>query len=355
MKDRFPELISPYLQDLMDRIRAEKGENSPEYRALQYQYRATDEETMPTKEHNRKHYEAGYDSTSALRYMERLYKRQATIDITLACASHCRYCLRQNYDLGAMTPEDMAEVADILSQDQYLKEVLITGGDPLLAHQILLPLMDQIIKKAPNIRILRIGTRLPVQNPALISDDIYDFFTKHHKEVTFEVAMQINHAVELQPQARESIRHLQDAGAHLYAQNVLLRNVNDSMESLIELYDELRYLNIESHYLFHPVPIEGTHRFRMPLTEFLKYARLLTASGEIPGRCKPMFSLMTDVGKVTLYEGTLGEKDPDGYYDICTGYRLEDRQRWHLGYVLPDTASVDADGYIHVRYLDGDM
>lgn len=350
----FKELISPYLKNLMEDVKSKYGQNSREYRALYYQYCATDEEALATRENNSKHYEAGYDSASSIRFMERLYKRQATVDITLACVAHCRYCLRQNYNLDVMTEDDMKELSGIISKDPYLKEILITGGDPLLAHNILIPFMEYLIKLAPNIRIIRIGSRLPVQDPHLMSENVYNFFENHKKDVAFEVAMQINHAVELQPAARESIERLKDAGVRLYAQNVLLRNVNDSMDSLIELYDELRYLNIESHYLFHPVPIERTHQFRIPLTEFLDFARLCTASGEFSGRSKPMFSLMTDVGKVTLYEGCLGKKDPDGYYDVYTGYRLEDRQKWHVDYRLPDSAYIDENGFIHVKYLDGE-
>ncbi len=355
MSDKyFTEIISPYLQELMLNIKSKYGENSREYMALYYQYCATGEELVAGKEHNSKHYEAGYDGSSSIRFMERLYKRQATVDITLACVAHCRYCLRQNYDLNIMTEKDMAELVDIISKDAYLKEILITGGDPMLVHNILVPFIKCLVEKAPNIKIIRIGSRLPVQDPYLISEDIYKIFEKYRKGVTFEVAMQINHAVELQPAARESIERLKEIGVRMYAQNVLLRNINDNMDSLIELYDELRYLNIESHYIFHPVPIEHTHQFRIPLVNFLDFARLCTASGEIPGRSKPMFSLMTDVGKVTLYEGCLGKKDSDGYYDVYTGYRLEDRKKWHMGYSLPESAYIDENGFIHVKYLDGE-
>ena len=62
---------------------------------------------------------------------------------------------------------------------------------------------------------------------------------------------------------------------------------------------------------------------------------------------------MTDIGKVTLYDGCLGEKDSEGFYDIYTGYRLEERRKWHKGYVLPNSASIGEDGLIKVKYLDG--
>lgn len=147
---------------------------------------------------------------------------------------------------------------------------------------------------------------------------------------------------------------MQKAGVTVYSQNVLLKNVNDSMESLIELYDLLRYQHIESHYLFHPVPIARTAQFRMPLVRFLKFARDLTASGEIPGRSKPMFSVMTDVGKCTLYQGTLSERTQDGFYKINTGYRLEERRKWNRNYLLPESAETDKEGNIIVQYLDGE-
>ena len=98
-----------------------------------------------------------------------------------------------------------------------------------------------------------------------------------------------------------------------------------------------------------------TAQFRMPLTEFLDFARDLTASGEIPGRCKPMFSVMTDIGKCTLYHGSLGEKSADGFYDIHTGYRLEDRRKWNYNYELPSSARIDETGRIVVKYLDGEV
>ena len=214
--------------------------------------------------------------------------------------------------------------------------------------------MDKIIKEAPNIRIIRIGTRLPVQNPEYLNNKILEFFSDNRNKVYFEVALQINHVIEFQEETERCIRELQSVGVTIYSQNVLLKDVNDSMESLIQLYDTLRYQRVESHYLFHPVPIVRTAQFRMPLTRFLQFSKELTASGEIPGRCKPMFSIMTDVGKCTLYHGTIGGKSPEGFYDIYTGYSLEERYKWNPNYRLPEGTRVDKAGKIIVKYLDGD-
>lgn len=330
------------------------GKESSEYKALYYQYIKTNAEMLEMREHNDKHYEAIVDcGKKGLRYIERLYKRQATVNLTTACSAHCRYCLRQNYDSICIQEEDVDAIIEYLVRDRYLKEILITGGDPMLNADQLIHVMDRIIKEAPNIKIIRIGTRLPVQNPDKLDKKLEQFFYDNKKYVFFEVALQINHRIELQSETQRCIKELRDAGVVVYAQNVLLKNVNSTIETLVELYDALRYEHVETHYLFHPVPISRTAQFRIPLCEFLNLARLLTASGEIPGRSKPMFSLMTDIGKCTLYDGVLTETDKNGYMDVRTAYRLEERLRWNPQYKLPESARVSNDGTLIVRYMDG--
>lgn len=353
-KREFNQLVSKYLLELMETTKKKYGINSSEYRALYYQYIKTDAESQRMKECNQKHYEAIVDTgKEGLRYIERLYKRQATVDLTTACSAHCRYCLRQNYEDIYMKQKDEDEIIRYLSKDQYLKEVLITGGDPLLIIDRLIHFLGRVINEATNIRIIRIGTRVPVQNPHRLDDRILKFFYENREKVFFEIALQINHKIELQSETRNCIRELQNAGVTIYSQNVLLKNVNATINDLVCLYDELRYEHIESHYLFHPIPMSHTAHFRMPLKEFLIIAKELTSSGLIPGRSKPMFSVMTDIGKCTIYEGMLSEKDEQGYYIINTGYRLNERQMWNSKYVLPDSAFVGTDGLLRVKYLDG--
>lgn len=353
-KRTFNEVISKYLQNLMRNTEKRYGRESSEYKALYYQYVKTDAELMEMKEHNDKHYEAIVNrGQEGLRYIERLYKRQATIDLTTVCSAHCRYCLRQNYENILLHQEDEDAIIEYLAKDKYLKEILITGGDPLLVVDKLIHVMERIMNEAPNIRIIRIGTRVPVQNPEQLDEKLLAFFHANNKKVFFEIALQINHKIELQSETQRCIRELQQAGVVIYAQNVLLKNVNSSMETLIELYDALRYEHIETHYLFHPVPISRTAQFRMPLEEFLGFARRLTSSGEIPGRSKPMFSLMTDIGKCTLYEGTLTKTHTKEYVDVHTAYRLDERIKWNSQYKLPESARTAKDGTLIVRYMDG--
>lgn len=354
MEMAFHEQVSLYLNKLMKKVEKEHGIGSKEYKALYYQYIATEHEDAVALEKNLKHYEAVVDEHNiGLQFVERLYKRQATVDMTLACNAHCRYCLRQNYSKAVFDDKAENEVVQYFEKDSYLKEVLITGGDPLLCSNRLVHLISRIAKNAPNIKVIRIGTRLPVQNPLALDEKLLQLFYQYRNVLQIEIAMQINHLIEYQAETESCVKALQEVGARIYAQNVFLKNVNDDIESLIQLYDNLRYQGVESHYIFHPVPIKGTSHFRMPIETFLRFARELTSSGEIPGRSKPMFSVMTDIGKVTLYQGVLGVKDADGFYTLNTDYSLEQRKKWNPNYILPDTAKVDGNGKMFVKYLDG--
>lgn len=351
----FNEQVSKYLMDLMDKIKREKGDNSKEYKALYYQYIMLENNNAFCREENVKHYEATIDDRGGnLEFIERLYKRQAVIDITLVCSSHCRYCLRQNYTINQFTRRDIPKVINYCKQDEFLKELLITGGDPLIVPNLLIELIEQLLIESPNIEIIRIGTRLLVQDPFKVSDELYKFFDKHRHKIKFEIGMQVNHVVELQPKTCEVIQKFQEAGVTVYSQNVLLKNVNDNTRALIDLYDTLRYLNVESHYLFHAIPMKGTGMYRTSIEKGLKLIKALSCSGNISGRSKPMYSLMTDVGKITLYEGVLGQKDENNYYEVYTGYTLEDRKIWNPHYELPPNARIADDKTIIVKYLDGD-
>lgn len=351
----FKEKLSKYLIELMEKIGKEKGLESLEYKALYNQYCYTQNEENCKMESNLKHYEAAVNRDDMPKQIERLYKRQAVVELTMVCAAHCRYCLRSNYEKIQLQKKDIAKIVNYLVEDKNLREILITGGDPFLVPQLLMHLISEISEKAPNIKIVRIGTRLPVQDPERFDEELFNFFKSYSQILRFECAIQINHPVELQDKACDVIQKLDRSGVRIYSQNVLLKGVNDEVKTLVELYDKLRYLGVEAHYLFHPVPIQRTSHFRMPIKDALSLIKELTASGHISGRIKPMLAVMTDIGKVVLYDGSLQSKDAKGYYTIKTAYKLEDRLLWNPNYRLPESASIDEDGYITVKYLDGGM
>jgi lysine 2,3-aminomutase len=113
----------------------------------------------------------------------------------------------------------------------------------------------------------------------------------------------------------------------------------------------MRALGIENHYLFHCVPIGGLNSLRPPLARAIELARQLSSTGRISGRAKPQFALLTDSGKITMYEGTILDHR-DNKYLLRSNYSLQDRQSFNPSWKLPKTAVVAADGTLCVWYTD---
>jgi lysine 2,3-aminomutase len=357
-KRQFRELITPFLRDRLRELAVRFGPESAPYQALARQYVRDAEEDEHAPEANLRHYEAEVGchgpGGADIPGIERLYRRTLVIEPTLACAAHCRYCIRANYPRHNLTEAQLEEVARYCGsagQRDELREVLVTGGDVLLVPDRVNHLLEALVRHAPNIRVARIATRIPVQDPRRINAEVLRCF-EGKAPLRIELGTQINHAVELCPPVVEGLRRIMERGARVYAQNVLLRGVNDNLDALVDLYDGLRDLGIESHYLFHSVPLQGTAHLRTTLERTIELARALTSCGALSGRAKPMIAAMTDIGKIVLYEGTILARDGQ-YVLLQSSYRLEDRRRWNPAWRLPATADVDKDGFLRVWYLDG--
>lgn len=354
----FQEKVSPFLANKMREVDEKYGPNSREARALSLQYRKDPREDYQTTEVNRRHYEAEIVAEiegEELVGLERLYRRVLVIEPTMICAAHCRYCLRANYDQYTLTDHQLLEIAKYCGHDENrrdLREVLITGGDPLIVPHKLNFLIEALEEHAPNIQIIRIGSRLMAQQPNRIGNSVFNTFETHSR-FRFEIGTQLTHSIELFPEVCETIAKIQDRGVRFYSQNVLLKGINDDIGTLIDLYDTMRELDIEAHYLFHCVPMKGIHHFRTSIERGIDLINQLTSCGGISGRAKPMFAAMTDIGKITFYEGVIKEAN-DQKLLLQSSYSIEERKRWAPGYKLPETAEVDKNGFLRVWYQDGE-
>jgi lysine 2,3-aminomutase len=165
----------------------------------------------------------------------------------------------------------------------------------------------------------------------------------------------INSPVEFWPESVEAIHKIQDVGARIYLQHPLLKGVNDDLETLVSLYDLVRTHNIEPHYLFHCVPITGQSHHRTTVQKGNELICKLTSSGKFSGRSKPKYTLMTDIGKITMWEGTILDRNQaNNMILLQSGYKLEERLRYNPSYKVPKNAEVDEEGYMRVWYLDGE-
>jgi lysine 2,3-aminomutase len=353
----FSEKITPFLREKLSSLESLHGKASGAYQGLAFQYVKNDMEDIETEESNLKHYEAAlevHELSDSIPGMERLYKKTIVVEPTLICLAHCRYCLRSNYKKHTLTEKQLIEIAKYCGNEvnsTHLNEILITGGDPLIVPQRLEVFLNALIEYAPNIKIIRIGTRMPGQDPKRIDESIIGLF-KNKPTLRFELATQINHPVELFPEVQYAFKKISDLGVKIYAQNVLLKGVNDNLDTLVELYNAMRENNIEAHYLFHCIPMIGIHHLRTSIEKGLELIRELVCSGKISGRAKPMFAAMTDIGKITFYEGVIKRKE-NGYLLLQSNYRYEDRLKWNPSWQLPKTAEIDEAGLLRVWYVDG--
>ncbi len=190
------------------------------------------------------------------------YPNRVLILLTMACASYCRFCTRQrsvsDIKKGEIKEKDLNEMVKYLKKHPEVKEVILSGGDPLVVPEILKKAL-KVFSSLPQIKIIRIGTRVPVSDPDLVTKDLLAAF----KEVRPPLYLMIHfeHPAEITPQTVRAIEKLRKAGAILFSQSVFLKGVNDKVEVLEELFSRLVEIGVKPYYLFRCDPVEGSESF----------------------------------------------------------------------------------------------
>src|SRR3989344_3748873 len=174
----FSEKLTPYLKRKLEEYGNEFGLESEQYKALQKQYVKSPKEKEINHEDRLRHYQAEvhvHYQGKPLRGVERLYRRTILLEPTMVCAAHCRWCLRGQYPQFSLNDDEITNFAKYAGSEEVrndLKEILITGGDPLMIPKRLEVIFSEVQKHAPNIEIIRIGTRVPVQDPHRVNDEM---------------------------------------------------------------------------------------------------------------------------------------------------------------------------------------
>lgn len=191
------------------------------------------------------------------------YHGRVLLLLTAACAIHCRYCFRRHFPYAGSNPlnSHWPATLDYLRAHEDVREIIFSGGDPLMLDDVKLAALIRDLETIPHLRRLRIHTRMPVAAPERISAEFIELLTQSRLRPV--VVVHVNHAQELGLPARQAIRALRNAGITLLNQSVLLRAINDSAAVLVELSESLFELGVLPYYLHLLDPVAGAAHFEV--------------------------------------------------------------------------------------------
>lgn len=181
-----------------------------------------------------------------------------------ACAVNCRYCFRRHFPYAENAPSRTRwdETLEHIGRDSTISEVILSGGDPLAASDRQLAWLVGRLEAIPHLKRLRIHTRLPVVIPDRIDAALLDWLSATRLQKV--VVLHINHANEIDAAVIEACRRLKESGATLLNQSVLLRGVNDAVDTLAALSERLFEAGILPYYLHVLDPVAGAAHFDVP-------------------------------------------------------------------------------------------
>ncbi|MCF8482119.1 MAG: lysine-2,3-aminomutase-like protein [Rhodospirillum sp.] len=206
-----------------------------------------------------------------------------------ACPVYCRFCFRRE-QVGpggeVLASDDWAAVLDYIRATPAVREVILSGGDPLmLSPRRLGGLLDDL-EGIRHVRTLRIHSRVPVLDPERITPDMLAVL---RRKTPVWLVIHANHPEEFTPAAEAAVASLVDRGIPLLSQTVLLRGVNADLDTLSALMRRFVDNRIKPYYLHHPDRAKGTSHFRLSLAEGKALANALRRS--ISGLCQPTYVL----------------------------------------------------------------
>src|SRR5947209_12244808 len=216
------------------------------------------------------------------------------------CSVYCRHCTRRRItsgEEGGISREELQEAIAYLRGHPEVRDVLVSGGDPLLLSTARLLELLEGIRRVPHVEIVRIGTRIPVCLPMRVDDELARALRAF---APLFVVTHFNHAKEITPEAREACARLVDHGIPVENQAVLMRRVNSSARAIKDLMQKCLTMRVRPYYLHQMDVAEGLEHLRTPLSkgvEILRELRGFTSGLAVPHLA---VDLPDGGGKVTL-------------------------------------------------------
>jgi lysine 2,3-aminomutase len=217
------------------------------------------------------------------------YPDRVLLKVVNACAVYCRFCFRREMvgpGRGGLSAAALAAAIDYIERHPQIWEVILSGGDPLILSARRIRDLMRRLAAIPHVDVIRVHTRMPVVAPERIGPALVRALRAD--KATF-VVLHANHPRELTPQARAACARLIDAGIPMLSQSVLLRGVNDDIETLGTLMRTFVACRIKPYYLHHADLAPGTAHLRTTIAEGQQLMRGLR--GRFSGLCQPTYVL----------------------------------------------------------------
>lgn len=212
------------------------------------------------------------DTNYVVQGCQHKYSTTALLLVSEVCGSYCRFCFRKRLfreDVKEAMP-DVQEGLDYISNHPEINNVLLTGGDALILSTKKLSGIIESLRSMEHVKIIRIGSKMPVFNPMRIYEDqqLLDIFrTYSTEEKRIYIMAHVNHPREITVEARKCFKALYDAGAIVVNQTPILKGINDDPAVLGELLDKLSWSGVTPYYFFINRPVAGNSGFVLTLEE----------------------------------------------------------------------------------------
>ncbi|MEN2494155.1 MAG: L-lysine 2,3-aminomutase [Hyphomicrobiaceae bacterium hypho_1] len=230
------------------------------------------------------------------------YKNRAILKVVNLCAVYCRFCFRRetvgHEKGGVLDIKTLTRALAYIANTPQLTEIILTGGDPFILSPEQIKNLTIQLTNIPHIKNIRWHTRIPIVKPECVSQELVKALK--FTDCKVRVAIHANHANEFSNQTRTACQKLRKVGIELLSQSVLLRGINDDVQTLIDLFHAYESIDAAPYYLHHCDLARGTAHFRTTLAKGIQLMSILKQC--LPSKQIPSYILDVPggIGKVHI-------------------------------------------------------
>ncbi|MGE5421036.1 MAG: KamA family radical SAM protein, partial [Chloroflexota bacterium] len=274
LKGRLPLRITPYFASLIYDTKTSHPLRRNVIPVVEELIETSSEQSDPLHE----------KSFSPVKGIVHRYPDRVLFTVTQVCSNYCRYCTRSHSvgKLDKLGRQDFEKAFSYIAAHKEVRDVLISGGDPLTLTDETLDFILSNIRAIEHVEIIRIGTRVPVVLPQRITDNLVSVLRKYHPLL---LSLHFSHPDEITEECAKACNKLADGGFPLGSQTVLLKGINDNVPVMKELMHRLLKIRVRPYYLYQCDLIPGSGHFRTTVKkgiEIIKGLRGFTSGYAVP-------------------------------------------------------------------------